>query len=72
MAAIIEQDTVILKRLKDHALKGSWHVHRKFHPARYGNYGNLYDNWVVIYCLNRNELVLLLVATGSHEVLNKN
>lgn len=72
MAAIIEQDTVILKRLKDHALKRSWHGYREFRLARYGNYGNSYDNWVGIYCLNRNELVLLLVATGSHEVLNKN
>ncbi|MCT3432178.1 type II toxin-antitoxin system mRNA interferase toxin, RelE/StbE family, partial [Lactobacillus helveticus] len=41
------------------------------HPARYGNYGKNYDNWIVIYQLDHDELILLLVATGSHEILNQ-
>ncbi|WP_158179101.1 type II toxin-antitoxin system mRNA interferase toxin, RelE/StbE family, partial [Lactiplantibacillus plantarum] len=55
----------------DHALKGNWRGYREFHPARYGNYGKNYDNWIVIYQLDHDELILLLVATGSHEILNQ-
>ncbi len=29
------------------------------------------DNWIVIYQLDHDELILLLVATGSHEILNQ-
>lgn len=36
-----------------------------------GSYGKEYDNWVVTYKLNHDELVLLLVAIGSHEILNQ-
>ncbi|MFB9769032.1 type II toxin-antitoxin system YafQ family toxin [Lactiplantibacillus modestisalitolerans] len=69
--AIIERDDAVLKRIKDHALNGKWHGYREFHPARYGHYGKAYDGWIVIYRLERDELILLLVATGSHEVLNQ-
>ncbi|WP_241408989.1 type II toxin-antitoxin system YafQ family toxin, partial [Lactiplantibacillus plantarum] len=51
--------------------KGQWRGYREFHPARYENYGKNYDSWIVIYQLNHNELVLLLVATGSHEILKE-
>lgn len=61
----------VLKQIKDHALKGNWRGYREFHPARYGNYGKNYDNWIVIYQLDHDELILLLVATGSHEILNQ-
>ncbi|VFI64363.1 mRNA interferase YafQ [Lactiplantibacillus plantarum] len=71
LKAIVEQDVLVLKRIKDHALKGQWRGYREFHPARYENYGKNYDSWIVIYQLNNNELVLLLVATGSHEILKQ-
>ncbi|MGA3275927.1 type II toxin-antitoxin system mRNA interferase toxin, RelE/StbE family [Lactiplantibacillus pentosus] len=62
---------LVLKQIKDHAFKGNWRGYREFHPARYGNYGKNYDNWIVIYQLDHDELILLLVATGSHEILNQ-
>ncbi|EHN58754.1 type II toxin-antitoxin system YafQ family toxin [Oenococcus kitaharae] len=71
LKALAEQDQAILKRIKDHALKGKWRGYREFHPARYGSYGQIYDSWIVIYQLNDEELVLLLVATGSHEILDQ-
>ena len=71
LKAIMEQDTLLLKRIKDHALKDKWRGYREFHPARYGSYGKKYDSWIVIYQLDHNELVVLLVATGSHEILNQ-
>ncbi len=71
LEAIVEQDVLVLKQIKDHALKGNWRGYREFHPARYGNYGKNYDNWIVIYQLDHDELILLLVATGSHEILNQ-
>lgn len=71
LEAIVEQDVLVLKQIKDHALKGNWRGYREFHPARYGNYGKNYDNWIVIYRLDHDELILLLVATGSHEILNQ-
>lgn len=69
--AIIEQDSQILHKIKDHALKGQWQGYREFHPSRYGNYGKTYDNWIVIYKLDHSQLVLLLVTTGSHQILDK-
>lgn len=71
LKAIIEHDDTVLKRIKDHALKGKWQGYREFHPARYGHYSKTYDGWIVIYRLEQDELILLLVATGSHGVLNQ-
>ena len=39
LKAIVKQDVLVLKQIKDHALKGNWRGYREFHPARYGNYG---------------------------------
>lgn len=41
--------------------------YREFHPAKCGNYVKAYDNWIVIYHLEHDELV---VATGTHEILD--
>ncbi|QAS69984.1 type II toxin-antitoxin system YafQ family toxin [Oenococcus sicerae] len=71
LKAIIKQDNSTLKQIKDHPLAGNWRGYREFHPARYGNYGKNYDSWIIIYRLDRDELVLLLVATGSHDILNQ-
>lgn len=71
LKAIVEQDILVLKRIKDHVLKDQWNSYREFNPAGYGNYGKNYDSWIVIYHLDHNELILLLVATNSHEILNQ-
>ncbi|WP_124976399.1 type II toxin-antitoxin system RelE/ParE family toxin [Ligilactobacillus salitolerans] len=71
LAAIIAQDRQTLKQIKDHALQGKWHGYREFHPARYGSYGKQYDGWIVVYKLDHEELVLLLVTTGPHEILTQ-
>lgn len=74
LEAVVEQDSRTLKRIKDHALKGKWSSYREFHPTRYGNYGKTYDNWIVIYYLDHldhDELILVLVATGTHEILDQ-
>lgn len=67
---MIEQDNRILKQIKDHALKGKWSGYREFYPAKCGNYSKAYDNWIVIYHLEHDELVLVLVVTGTHEILD--
>ncbi|GEO65229.1 hypothetical protein [Companilactobacillus nantensis] len=37
----------------------------------YGSYGRTYDNWDAIYKLNNDELILILVATGTHEIFDQ-
>lgn len=70
LQAIIDQDLIVLKRIKDHALQGTWIDYREFHPARIGSYGKSYDNWIVVYRWDKSNLVLVLVATGSHNILD--
>nr|WP_235720425.1 type II toxin-antitoxin system YafQ family toxin [Liquorilactobacillus vini] len=70
IAAITEQDSNILKKIKDHALQGNWQGYREFYPARYGSYGKRYDNWIIIYRIDHNEMMLVLIATSSHELLD--
>lgn len=54
----------------DHSLKGEWKEHREFHP-----YGRHHD-WIVVYHIEGNKLVLdatgdqstfVLDRTGSHD-----
>ena len=33
LEAIVKQDVLVLKQIKDHALKGNWRGYREFHPA---------------------------------------
>lgn len=69
--AIVENDVDILKRIKDHSLRDNWRGYRKFHPSRLENDGSRYDKWIVVYRMNSRELILTLVATGDHELLNQ-
>ncbi len=48
------------RKLKDHALKGNYRYHRECHIT---------PDWLLIYQIDRNELVL--VRTGSHADLFK-
>lgn len=45
---------------KDHALSGKWTGHRECHVL---------PNWLLIYHINDNVLVLTLSHTGSHSNL---
>lgn len=70
--SIIKQDIKVLKQIKDHKLSGKWKDYREFHPSRVGNYSNKYDGWVVVYKVENNKLILTLVATGNHDILDRN
>lgn len=45
---------------KDHALTGNWVHHRECH---------IQPDWLLIYRVIENELILLLVRTGTHSDL---
>lgn len=47
---------------KDHALKGNWKKHRECHLA---------PDWLLIYTIIDDELILELNRTGSHSDLFK-
>ena len=55
LIAILEQDLLVLKQIKDHALKGNRRGYREFHPDRYRIYGKNYHNSIVIYQLDHHE-----------------
>ena len=58
--------------MKHHQLKGKWKGYNEFHPSRIGNFNNsTCDQWIVVYSLNHNELILTLVTTGDHKILDK-
>lgn len=73
--AIDKHDIKILSQINDHALHGNWTGYREFHPARCKSKSKLrfkqeYDQWIVIYRIEHEELVLILVATGNHSLLD--
>ncbi len=45
---------------KDHALTGNWDNHRECH---------IQPDWLLVYRIIENELILLLVRTGTHSDL---
>ena len=48
------------KKHKDHPLNGNWVGHRECH---------ILPNWLLIYRIDGDVLVLTLAHTGSHSVL---
>jgi mRNA interferase YafQ len=48
------------ERYKDHALTGNWKGHRDCH---------IQDDWVLIYRIDGNTLILTLTRTGTHSDL---
>ncbi|MFW3579316.1 type II toxin-antitoxin system YafQ family toxin [Vagococcus fluvialis] len=59
LGLLINQETEILKnQYKDHALKGDLKSFRELH---------IEGDWLLVYQIKDNRLVLLLVATGSHD-----
>lgn len=56
---IAESDTETLKRkYRDHALKGNLAGYRELHIER---------DWLLVYRIEGNRTVLLLLRTGSHD-----
>ena len=55
-----EEDESTLVRLRDHALKGNWKGYRELH---------IDADWLLIYQVEREELELVLVRSGSHDSL---
>lgn len=48
---------------KDHALTGSWVGHRECH---------IQPDWLLVYCIENDLLVLTLARTGTHSDLFRN
>ncbi|MBQ7504712.1 MAG: type II toxin-antitoxin system YafQ family toxin [Ruminococcus sp.] len=46
---------------KDHSLTGNWNGYRECH---------IEPDWLLIYRIDKNELVLVLARTGSHSNLD--
>lgn len=68
--AIVDRDAIKLRIIKDHALSGKWSKYREFHPARINNTsGKQFDQWIVVYCIDNDRIVLTLIATGNHDIL---
>lgn len=47
-------------KFKDHALIGNYHGYRELH---------IESDWLLIYKINNEELILVLARTGSHSYL---
>jgi len=47
-------------KFNDHSLSGRWNGHRECHIS---------PNWLLIYRLEGNDLILILARTGSHDDL---
>lgn len=58
---LVKRETEILRtQYKDHALKGKWQGYRELH---------IEDDWLLIYKIDNNNLILTLFRTGSHDDL---
>lgn len=50
----------LVRRYRDHALKGNWQGYRELH---------LDKDWLLIYKVDDKQLILTMTRTGSHEDL---
>ncbi len=57
---LLAQGETLPESNKDHALSGNWKGHRECHVA---------PDWLLIYKLEQDVLVLTLTRTGSHSAL---
>ena len=48
------------EKYRDHPLTGNWRGHREFH---------ILSDWLFIYRINGNDLILVLARTGTHSDL---
>ncbi|MCD2256040.1 type II toxin-antitoxin system YafQ family toxin [Lactobacillus sp. CC-MHH1034] len=57
IAAVYYNDRPILKKLKDHPLRGKFNGDRELH---------IQGDWLLRYNIDADRLTLLLLATGTH------
>ena len=58
---IVARETEILRtQYKDHVLKGQWQGYRELH---------IESDWILIYKVDNDNLILTLFRTGSHDDL---
>lgn len=57
---LLANEVPLLEQFKDHNLSGNYNGFRECHIA---------PDWLLIYQVNNNELVLVLSRTGSHSDL---
>ena len=50
----------LVTKYRDHALSGNWHGFREIHVE---------GDWLIVYRIERKELMLVLTRTGSHDDL---
>ena len=61
VSALMAEDTELLvRKYRDHALKGEWSGFRELH---------IEGDWLLIYRVDRDILQLVLTRTGSHDQL---
>lgn len=58
--ALLATEETLPEKYRDHALSGNWLGHRECH---------ILPNWLLIYRIEKNILVLTLSRTGSHSDL---
>ncbi len=57
---ILARGGTLPEKYKDHLLTGNWKRHRKCHPS---------PDWLLIYKVNQDLLILTLTRAGSHSGL---
>ena len=57
---VVQDSQRLMTKYKDHALKGQWKGYRELH---------IEGNWLLIYKINNEAIILTLVRTGSHDEL---
>ena len=57
VVALLLRQTPLEMRHRDHPLKGKWNSYRGCHIA---------DDWVLVYKVDGNRLMLMLSRTGTH------
>ncbi|USS88087.1 type II toxin-antitoxin system YafQ family toxin [Fructilactobacillus hinvesii] len=56
--SIVENDERELKKLKNHSLKGDWQGLYELH---------IESNWLLIYRISNDRVILVLTRTGTHK-----
>lgn len=63
VVAVLAMGETLPERNKDHSLSGNWADHRECH---------ILPDWLLIYQIKDDVLVLTLTATGTHSDLFRN
>jgi len=60
IALLAADDTPLPEKYRDHALKGKYAAYRECH---------IHPNWLLVYKKDKQDLILLLLRTGTHAEL---